>query len=666
VSRVFKIIDSGGVIAGTAGISLIDPATIIGTRGGLNKPTLNLSQIEAGSIVEAEILEDLSVNLYGSSQDNASNQIQILVKMLRKAGQWWKAAWQSAPVYLQAQHTSETGARYALVKGAMGLSLPDVFDAPFEVDARLEVLGLSIVREHPWRSGVPGTLPVALTQTATDGPASPTLVHVVNFRDDVALTHLYSYDDSSTLFSANQISAASIAMWSVSGSTPAAADILYLGSTTAAWHHFVMQILTAGVFSADVIPEFWNGSAWAALTAGSQITLYPTGGEDEIFKSAGEWVLNVAPPSTWVANSINNVSAYWVRLRLNTVSSWTTTPVTHGTNTPYTPKTPHIELSSSIIKGDAPPRVLLRMFSPHGGTTTPMMGTTSRILMGIKSRGLSKFVANLNVGNAGNPGDWATAYGTDTAAADDVSAPRGKRANVTFATVSTLTVRVTLIGTALLDDWEGQYQAFAVARQVGGAAGDCAIRLRVMIGSSADGSPVFDTATVKLKSTGVNEWVELGIVKLPLTETVFSDALGTDLVLRLLAERSTGASTLGLVQLVLIPVDEWSVILDDPISFPTTGASALRGNTVLDLDGGILRNRTLKHVLTSGVLYPAEAWYRGGSPPQLEPGRQTRFYFLMGHYPTTFGTGPLLCTLGQHLAVSIYAHHSYNTLRGAD
>ena len=48
MTRVLKIIDSGGVIAGTSGISLIDPATIIGTKGGLNSLSLSASDTRGG------------------------------------------------------------------------------------------------------------------------------------------------------------------------------------------------------------------------------------------------------------------------------------------------------------------------------------------------------------------------------------------------------------------------------------------------------------------------------------------------------------------------------------------------------------------------------------------------------------------------------------------
>ena len=118
--------------------------------------------------------------------------------------------------------------------------------------------------------------------------------------------------------------------------------------------------------------------------------------------------------------------------------------------------------------------------------------------------------------------------------------------------------------------------------------------------------------------------------------------------------------------MILLPIDEWSTVLQDPISSPTLGSSALRGDTVLDLDAGILMDRTVKYYRSGATLYAAENWYRSGEPPKLEPGRQTRLYFLLMHYPVDWGTGPFLAPLGMHLALEMRARMIYLTLRGSD
>jgi hypothetical protein len=132
------------------------------------------------------------------------------------------------------------------------------------------------------------------------------------------------------------------------------------------------------------------------------------------------------------------------------------------------------------------------------------------------------------------------------------------------------------------------------------------------------------------------------------------------------AERTTGASTLRIYDLVLIPIDLWSVELDDPVLDVTGGATALRGGSVLDLDGGVLTDRTVKYFNSAGSLYIASRWGRGGPPIKLDPGVAHGIYALMMSYPTTFGTPPMVAELGMHMAVQVYVHNQYLGLRGSD
>jgi hypothetical protein len=115
-----------------------------------------------------------------------------------------------------------------------------------------------------------------------------------------------------------------------------------------------------------------------------------------------------------------------------------------------------------------------------------------------------------------------------------------------------------------------------------------------------------------------------------------------------------------------MPIDEWAATLDDPVSDSVTGPSALRGATSLYVDGGIIQTRTAKHQVSGAVDVLMEPWFRDGNPPALEPARLTRLYFLMLYYPTTFGVGPLLSGLGEHLAVEVFTCARYLYLRGDD
>lgn len=658
MARLHQLMD------GVTTISLISITGIIPIRGGLG-PNQSSPDFDLPGD-HLRVAESYQLNLVGTSHDNAATQIQNLIRLLIKARQYHTEHWQTTPVYLKSQTTSETNTRYALVYGCPELSTPDYFNHPFEVDSFIENFGLTIVR-GAWRSAVPGTLPSALTLTATDGPASQSLVHLANFRDDTAITHIFNYDDSLATWSVNQAGGTGITYWSVAAAVPAVDDIVYIGSTTGPWHHFVTAIATAGNYTADITIEYWDSANWTALVAGSEVTLYPNGDEDELFKSTGDWAINVACPDDWAKTTINGANCYWIRLYITAWTAWVTTPVSHGTHVPYFQRTPFLEFPNTLLLGDIPPIALLRLFSPHGAATTPCMGTHSRIILGSKSRNLTKFDAYINLGNADNDVSWATTYNADTAAVADPIAPAGYHAACDFSNTTLMAPRITLTGTALLDDYVGLYRVFMRIQQVGGDDGDLEVKLRTSIGSTSDEFPKIDTETIELKTHDAGwEIVDFGVLQLPFGELTAADVSTTDLIFQVMAARMSGAGTIEFADLILIPIDEWSVVLDDPLSNVDLGSSALRGDNALDVDAGVLMNRTLKYYRSGATLYPAETWYRSGEPPRFQPKRQTRVYFLMMHYPTDWGTGPFLGTLGMHLSVELRAQMLYLALRGVE
>jgi hypothetical protein len=854
VTRTYTLRD----LTGSSSVSLVSVTGIIAKQKGLSRTRLDADMLASSDPdMRGQIVESYTLNLIGSSHDNAASQAQTFVRLLKKAAQYFREPWQNEPVYLQVQTGTETNARYALVFGAQELNWPDFFAHPFELQSWIEEFGLSLIREAVWRAAPPGTLSglSAIVQTASDGPASPTTVQIANHRDDVALTHIYTADVTPTTVELNPaidafissktptvnsgtlgiigagedntdvdtwrsllkfdlsgipsnavLSSAVLSLyvesdhssnvrtfrvfrtkraWTEAGCTwnkydgtnnwdtaggfhaddceqtdigtksmaaagetgyqaftltlasvqamipsggwtnngflvkadteaddmwrfisregaggtlpklvitytvtsysanlygtaahalfPATAtanDALYIGSNTAPWHHAVFQIGTAGDFSADLIVEYWNGSAWTTCPLDTLATVYPTGNEDELFKSTGQWVLNVGHLTAWATTTVNSVAAWWIRIRLNAVTTWTTSPA-NATTAIYAQKTPHVEVSASVLKGDVFPFLLMRMVNPYGGDDDEGFPNCSRIIIGAKSRNLTAFVSHLNCGTNGNPSGWTTTYGDDTTeTTTDGVAPRGASARCTFATDSSLDVRVILTGDGKLGSWEGLYRVFLRCQQIGGAAGDCRVKLRVCLNSTATSDPKFDTriATLGAADKGL-EVVDLGELKIAGVDVASVDGWGTlDLILQIYGQRSSGASTLRFYDLILIPIDEYALTLDDPISNSATGSSALRGNTALEVDGGIIKNRTMKMLKSGASYYPLETWTRGGAAPGIEPLRQTRLYFLMMHFPAggTWGTGPMIATLGMHLDFTLYAVPCYQALRGSD
>jgi hypothetical protein len=283
----------------------------------------------------------------------------------------------------------------------------------------------------------------------------------------------------------------------------------------------------------------------------------------------------------------------------------------------------------------------------------------------------------LNLGNDGNPAGWACTYGTDSSTVANPTTPGGDIGYITFASDITMVKRVTLTGTDMAAIMTGEYRPFLRVTQLAGAPGDCLVKLRVVLDSTATYATSIDGPEVTLQGHntlgGHFELVDLwpdDVLRIPFTRLMNADVLtNADIIFELYASRSTGAATLYFHDLIFLPVDEWSAVLDDPVTDIETGSSALRGLTLLDDDAGLIEDRTVKSLLSAagGTIWPAETWSRHGLPLRLDPTKTHRIYFLMCAYPQAqdWGDPPLCARPGMMLMVSLFTHNVYYDVRGA-
>jgi len=609
----------------------------------------------------------------GGDTDELARKVDKLLKLLRKA--WLntnsrKRQW--TPVYIKQRAVGETETRWAIVYGSPDVMLqPYMFSQSFEVMQIIKEFGVGITRGL-WQSGVPGVLPDAITLDATDGPSGRSLIHVPNERSDLNVASIFNFDSSLAAWSANLSAIPNHDIWSVGGAVPAAGDIYYIGGFRA-FHNTIWNIVTAGVYDADVAIEYSDGGGgWPTLDYGDECTIYPNGDENEIFKSVGDWGLNNIGPSNWASETVNGADRYWIRLRLNAVTAWTTTPQ-NGTANVYFPRKPCIDIPSDAFSGSISPLLHMRYKTPDGGDDDPGFSSMSRLVCGVRTNPRT-FVSRLHAYRADIVPGWARVAGIDAGGAQDPAGPRGETLEVDFSTTDPLTVRTTITGTDKLDDWRGLYRVFVRAQQAGGAAGDVSLMVRTLINSAAATSTKMDSQIVAMK--GVDEGIEVvdmfdgGVLQIPFTENVSDDDFtGCDLIFEIHASRDTGsAATLKIYDLILIPVDEWSVELNDPISDSDDGTSALRGLNMLDDDAGVVLNRTVKRIIDGSHIYSGEEWTRKGKAPEIEPGVDAKIFFLMMHYKSggDWGDAPMMASCGMHFAFELRKRDRYFYLRGAD
>ena len=853
-------------------------AALYGRLGGYTIPE--------GVLGGGRIPETYELVMRHTTVDNVAAQFQAFVKLVFLAKMYHEGTWQRDPGYLIQEVEGETNTRYAMVYTALELEIPDLFLSTLEESYMLKTITLTLVREHPWRSGAPGTIGSAITLAESDGPASPSFVHIANHQDDHEIDRIYRYDrgavwaadfesgdpdrmwiaDNASLSTgdidffiagwftlesnaadsillgkwdnvaanreyclylasglnrfrfyvndgvgndsilANNFGALSLSVeyfviaWHTAGTseigvsvngvvdtkvsarnpqdgtrnftigsqqggggpydglakscgmwkaectaalrtslynsgvpkfyseltaaeltgleaywefgggglafvndsegannltnagatqivgtagsysadlagtaahdlfpaTPQPNDIYYIGSASP-FFHTVFNIGTAAVYTTLALAYEYsdNAAGWPDCVLGTDLTLYP---DEELWDQTGQAVINFAGNTAWAAEAVNGDTRFWLRVRITACTVFTTPP-SNATNVVYNQHTPHIEVPAASIKGDAHPTFLLRLKAPAGGDDTPSFANTSRILIGAKSSGLTKFVSHLNAGGDGNPAEWTVTQGTDATSTASGDAPGGDYSHVDFAGETGWAMRVQFTGAEILNSWEDDYIAIVRCEQTAGDAGDLEIKLRMFIEGTADYDVHVDTPAVLLAGVAEGpEAVDLGLISIPFARSVAADTLtGTDLVFQIWARRNAGAGELKIYDNITLPISEGSVGADDPVSDLDYGPSALRGATALDIDAGVIEWRAQRYTIVGGNLIPSLDWAMMNEPIKFEKlATKTRLYFLLLHYPTAWGTGPLIAEMGMHLTFEMYGHYRYAALRGAD
>jgi len=608
--------------------------------------------------------------------DELREEIDRFEDLLVKAWEYSHTFYQRTPVLLHVRAARESGDRYALVDSSPEIDKDSpLFNRAFD-EAVLSEMGVGVLR-YAWTDTPTGTLPtvedLSARADAESAPAAPVLAvrgAVGNVRHHAVgtLSDVYAFDASLGTFSGNLVATDSYDLFSVAGAVPAVNDIHYFGGTRP-FFTVAGYIGTPGVYSWTEVWELWTGAAWTTMTAGTQYVLYP---DATPFKTEGVWAFSQLGGS-WQQTAINGVTRYWVRVRISAFTSHTTTPRNEDQRA-FALQHPHIVLPSTAVQGDAPPRVLLRMRHGLGATTSPAFGLTNRILAGLKTvESTSLFEAFLNLGGLGNRIQWTTTALTDVSVAALTTAPAGQAHVCDFGTDPSLVPRIRMTGAGLFSTYSGRYRVFLRAKQAGGANGDVEHAIRVFLDSTS--GPFIQKPAVAMRSNIVGtELIDLipnGYLQLPFAEYQTGggdDFSQADLVIEVLSKRNTGSAIVYYADLILLPVDEWAGEWEDPVSDITTGSSSLRGGTLLEDDGGVLLDRTIKMLVDgSGQLFPAETWTRRGLPIRLRAsGDENRLYFLSARFGSSFGAAPLLSTPGQFLLAELYLHNVYRDLRGND
>ncbi|NCN28301.1 hypothetical protein GW915_12095 [bacterium] len=96
-----------------------------------------------------------------------------------------------------------------------------------------------------------------------------------------------------------------------------AGDCIYVGMDTK-FGLFRLNVGTAGVYSATLVWEYWDGTAWATLTVTDGTSGFTVAGTNDV---------TFTPPANWATTAVDTITKYWIRCRASAVTSITTAPL---------------------------------------------------------------------------------------------------------------------------------------------------------------------------------------------------------------------------------------------------------------------------------------------------------------------------------------------------
>lgn len=577
--------------------------------------------------VDTNIVDVVTLICGAGDQGQIIRYFQELDLMLQEARAYWTTNWQQQPVYLRARAKGETATRYALIHFAK-------FDEYFNPYGQLfagngfkvctEEFALGI--EHGvWLDLVPGASEsLAITHEKNSGdPINATGSVLTNEGLIVGNMHqatddpgqvgglLYILRNDGGTFSGNLL--AGDPPYNLINSPEATGDAIYFGGENPFFGLvFNLTALSAG---STRVWEYWSGAVWSTLairTNSSNPVLTSTG------VSHARWGL--AELGGWTKTTVDTApSLYWVRVR--TTSGGGAGPLTQGTRHVYATSVNFIEVGADQIQGTetALAKLEINLWHIEQGSNTGQRDGPF-VWVGLRSvdRG-ERFAAQLNVWGGNPNGITFLDTGNSTPRVYEY-APGGAVLDATNLSSLTPIGRITFSAVdGIHAHYFGQYRLFArIDSDDDTASSQMRYRLCRTISSSTVPYTVITGETQSVPDVAAsddNMLIDLGYLALPFSNNaLYTEPTGT-YIIDIDALVPSG-KTITLVNIILLPVDEWTAEID--------GKMVTNGTVVpIVLDGVGNPKATRAYVDMADDLNPTVS-----STPTLASGARQRLWFL--------------------------------------
>ncbi len=371
---------------------------------------------------------------------------------------------------------------------------------------------------------------------------------------------------------------------------PIVNDAIYFGQEAAITNAgpfsglvFDLDDVVTFTVSYTIIYEYSDGAAgWPALTITDNTDV-----GDGSLRNLGVSSIHWIQPSDWIAEAVDGVTAFWVRARLS-AKVGTITPPTQQNRDIYTIVLAYVNVAELQIKGDISALIKEQLQNQsdkdgRGGAAPNLWD--NRIICGLRNhnRG-SLFQAYLNASDVQNPvGVTVADTGANATFTTDTSVPTGRQVTYNPAGVEAMTTQVTIsLDAAIARDFYGKFHAFLRVQRTAGGITNFDVQLQFVSGS---GGIEFTTVSKQIQTTTAFEMLDFGQIQLPVGGTFKLTDLGDVTEIRIQASAASGTPNLIIYDLILIPVDEWSI---DSADFANTDDSIVGRSSdlakLLDVD----------------------------------------------------------------------------------
>ena len=583
--------------------------------------------------------EEFILAVTGKNPKALYRNMRKLRALLLKANTYWLSGFAYEPVWLKIKGKDEVYPRYSVIAGWSYEAEGNPFHPPMSgpiTNAVLDDWSLFIERKPAFTDTEPGTdtdIEASVTYTYDGrtlgnvddaGVRDPTTAAEVFFTNKHLFTNLTDiYENVGAAWSPNLLDAA--LPHRLLPAVPAVNNAIYFGiDTTSAtpgpYSSLIFDIATA-VAGVTGVWEYWNGGAWAAFPA-------PAGWNYLADNTIGFSVTGVLGvfwdhPGDWAANAVNGVNAWWVRFRVTVAAG--ATGGSQQNRDIYSCTWPYIEIQNDQIEGELPALLNMRVRNESNyDDDTDYQKYIDWLLCG--ARGVDRgadFTAYIPLADV-QPLPGATInLAANAAYADDMQfSPRGRIINCTAASpAGSSWIYVTLDNT-IANQYKGRFRLFLRSR--GGAADEWDVQIRTRAFGNLWLSDVvgqFNTTDVAVKDFGSINLPPAGFGD---NETVEEIEFFID------ADHVAGASTLKLLELIVIPADEFIGSFYGSLTSHGDYGPNLFGTNYLQIDSVTFPKKLVYcPVRQRATDYLESQWTNANAGPfQLEGERRTRLWFL--------------------------------------